>query len=463
MEGSPNAFFQIALAAFVPITFASLWLLGPRRGVIASLLGGWLFLPTFFMSIGPPMLHNKAMFVPAVVLAASLVLDARRWFRFRPVALDIPVAILCVGPFITALANNLGGYEASSAAFSACMTWGAPYLLARVYLGRPPALREFAIGIVMAALVYVPFCLWEVRMSPHLHQTFYGYSTFGRFATVMRYGGYRPTVFAAHGLALGMFMAVGSLVAWWMWRTGSWKRVAGIPSGWVVGLLVVTTLLCKSTGAIFLLVAGLAALEAARRLRTPVLILVLLVVPVAYSAARVAGWSGRELVTAAEKGINPQRAQSVDFRLENEDMLLDKAMKRPWFGWGRFGRSRVYDDETGRDLVVTDGMWIIDLGIHGFVGLAALWMTLALPVLALLRRFPVRQWGDSRLAPAAALGVASLLWAIDGLFNSMMSPVFPAIVGAVISFCIVVSTARVRRRAERRTARGRLWQQGHAS
>jgi hypothetical protein len=99
--------------------------------------------------------------------------------------------------------------------------------------------------------------------------------------------------------------------------------------------------------------------------------------------------------------------------------------------------------EEGRDVVITDGMWVISLGTNGILGLAALLLTLAAPALLLLRRFPARHWGDPRLASAAALACIGLLWSIDNLFNAMMGPVLPAAGGALVS----LATARRRARA----------------
>ena len=50
-------------------------------------------------------------------------------------------------------------------------------------------------------------------------------------------------------------------------------------------------------------------------------------------------------------------------------MLAAKAMRRPVFGWGGWGRSRVHD-EWGTDLSITDGLWIIQFGQLGQVQLS---------------------------------------------------------------------------------------------
>jgi hypothetical protein len=66
-------------------------------------------------------------------------------------------------------------------------------------------------------------------------------------------------------------------------------------------------------------------------------------------------------------------------------LLLKHAMRRPVFGWGTFGRNRVYD-ENGKDISVTDGEWIIQLGTFGYVGHLTFFATLLLPLMRYLRR-----------------------------------------------------------------------------
>jgi hypothetical protein len=449
--GAPNGIVPLALALFLPFVLGCFVQLHPRRAVLVSLFVGWLFLPTFDNAYRLPVLHAKVMFVPAVVLFASVIFDGDRWRRFPPRLVDLPMTLVCLSPFLSSLSNDLGPYDGGSAVFETSMIWGAPYLLGRVYFSEPGALRDFAMAMVAAALAYLPFCLWEIRMSPQLHATVYGFQPFDNFVSALRFGGYRPIIFMTSGLMLGMFMACGTLVAFWMWRTGARTEMWGVPMGWFCAALSLTTLLCKSTGAAALLALGLAVLEAARRLRSSVPLLILLALPPAYCVARSSGWTGRPLVSLSEKLVNEERAQSVEFRIVNEDQLIAKALQRPWLGWARWGRSRVYD-ESGNDVSVIDGLWILTLGTSGIVGLAALGLVLALPALLLVSLFPGRQWSDTRLAPAAALAVAGALSTIDNVFNAMLSPIFPVIVGSLVGLYLTVMAARRRAAAPRRSA-----------
>jgi hypothetical protein len=434
----------LALLAFVPLTVWSFRRLGPARGAEASLLAGTLFLPNFDFGY-VPLLRGKEMFVPAVILAAIAVADRERWRNLRAGAVDVPVAAFCALPAATALSNGLSSYEAASAAFEASLIWGAPWFFGRVYAGTPRGIRDWASVFVTAGLVYVPLCLWEVRMSPQLHRTLYGFHQHA-FVQHMRDGGYRPMVFMTHGLMVATFMASATLIAFWMLRTGVRRRLAGVWMGWVTAALAAATILCKSAGAMVLLAAGIAALEASRRLRTSALVLVLLAVPWAYGAARMSGWSASEIVDASARWINPERAQSLLFRLTHESRLVARAKQQLWLGWGRFGRSRVYD-ESGSDVTVTDGYWVIVLGVGGLASLFAVGLVLTSPGVAILRSFPAFEWDVPRLGVAAVLVVLLALSGIDLLFNAMLNPFLPFTAGALASFARRGSAAATGRRS----------------
>ena len=123
----PNVVLYIALIAYLPFVAACFWILGGRRGMLVSLLAGWLFLP-WFSPVGRsiPLLHGKDMFVPAIVLAASLLLDGQAWRGFRPRLLDLPVAVICLSPLFTSLANDFGWYDGGSGLFETFHEVGRP-------------------------------------------------------------------------------------------------------------------------------------------------------------------------------------------------------------------------------------------------------------------------------------------------------------------------------------------------
>ena len=65
----------------------------------------------------------------------------------------------------------------------------------------------------------MPFCLFEIRMSPQLHKCVYGSTSAPR--QTFRWGGFRPMVFMQRGLAVGIWMIAGVAVGMWLWVTGA--------------------------------------------------------------------------------------------------------------------------------------------------------------------------------------------------------------------------------------------------
>jgi hypothetical protein len=269
--------------------------------------------------------------------------------------------------------------------------------------------------------------LYEVRMSPQLHATVYGYMPHD-FGQQVRFGGFRPMVFMQHGLAVAFFMAVATVLAAAIRTTdptaGGWRR-------WAVWVLAATLVSCKSVGAIVLAGVGLVLLATARSGAARAGLLVVAAVPPAYCVARSTGaWDGSGLVRLSADSINDDRAQSLGFRFEQENELIVRALERPLFGWGGWGRNRV-KDEQGKDVSVTDGVWIIVLGNYGLLGLVAYGAMALLPVV----RHAWRELPDERAGPvpAAVTGCAIVvgLWCIDSLLNALFLPVFVVLAGAL--------------------------------
>jgi tetratricopeptide (TPR) repeat protein len=111
-------------------------------------------------------------------------------------------------------------------------------------------------------------------------------------------------------------------------------------------------------------------------------------------------------------------------------MLAAKALQRPLFGWGGWGRNRVFD-EKGRDLTITDGYWIIVLGSFGAVGLTSWTVSLLLPMGIMVKRYPAPAWRDPALAPPSAISIIVNLHLIDCIANAFPNSVYILSLGAV--------------------------------
>jgi hypothetical protein len=442
---SLNASVYAAMFGFPILSLAIFGFLKPRRALLAVVVLGWLFLPEAphaeFKIPGLP-LYTKVVAISYSALLGALIFDTRRALSFRPGWVDLPMAVFCLSPFVTYVLNDFPPMEGLSCCMYTFFTWGAFYYLARIYLVRMEGLKDLAIAIFFGGLVYAPLCLFEIRMSPVLHIWVYGYHQHS-FDQTVRFGGWRPTVFMSHGIVVGMWMSMATLMGFWLWHSGTLKTIGRYSTLYFLVPLAITTVLCKSFGSLILLVVGAGVLLLNRGMpgRTPLLLLAA-VAPL-YVIVRVAGWwSGEDVVSLAVL-VDPDRGSSFEFRLKNEDLLTEKALRRPFFGWGGWGRNRVYDS-TGRDISVTDGFWIAQMGALGLVGLAALFGWVLVPIYVLQRKIPPRFWSTSWGAAPAVLAVLCALFLIDWIPNATCNPVFILAAGALSGMQVIIQPRPVR-------------------
>ncbi len=418
----------LAFAAF-PLVAVVLFLLMPlRRAILAAFLAGWMFLPQAQIEIPGvfPDLGRGAI-LGAAVLAVLVVLDPRRAASFRPGWVDAPmIAFLCV-PLLTSISNGLGVYDGLSAIVNRALVWAPAYLLGRVYFSDREGLRQLALAVFVGGLVYAPLCLLEARMSPQLHNWVYGYHQHS-FLQTIRLGGFRPQAFMQHGLATAMWMATATLAGAWLYVTGTLRRPLW---GLLLVGLALTTVLCRSLGALGLLGLGALVLVNARATRRATVLAAILVVAPVYVTLRATGaWSGESLTSAMKTVLPVDRVQSVEYRLHNETMLADKAKERVLLGWGGWSRALV-KTKRGDDASVTDGWWILVFGQNGVVGLVAFLVATALPTVLFLVRVPARLWRRPEVAPAAVLATICALYTLDNLLNAMFNPLATFALGAL--------------------------------
>lgn len=442
------------MSAFVPYV-PLIWLVAvvavfpsfgrPHRALLFIIFSGTLFLPEAMpdhIALGP--FHfGKYHAISYAALLGALVYDSGRLLSGRLGWVDVPIVIWCLCPLPSVLTNDPPPdgssvtRDAIAQVWTQTVTFGIPYLLGRRYFSDRAALWDLALAVVIAATVYVPLCLIEVRLSPQLHYWIYGYSQHD-FAQTMRFGGYRPMVFLQHGLALGMFMTSACLIATWMWWSGAFGGVgrnragAGMGLSYLPLILASTTVLLKSMGAVSLGVVGATVLWFGRATGSRWWLLLLAAVPIVYVSVRVTGeWSGEALVQGIAENISEDRAASLQTRLKSENVLAQRALEQPTFGWSGWGRSLVIDDETHKMMAIPDGYWIIVFGTRGLVGLCALGGVLLVPVIRFAWLVPPTRWSDCTVAPAAACAVVLALWTIDSLLNAMALPVYFVISGSL--------------------------------
>ena len=289
------------------------------------------------------------------------------------------------------------------------------------YFGRyfSTSLRDtelfFKIMVVMA-LVYTLPMLFELKMSPQLHYIAYGYQP-SQFVQEMRENGYRPMVFEGHGLGLAFWMSTCVLAGAALLKN---KIRATILSPLAsVCYLFVILIFCKTWSAIFYAMLGMIFILKLRPVTQVKWSLILAMLVILYPVAKVNGISPEKEIISVISQYNPERAQSLEFRFQNENELLVHALERPYFGWGSWGRNRIYSDWDGRDLSVVDGKWITELGLYGGIGFIFCYAILLTPLYYARKTFKyIKEPKDQVFF--AALAVILAICIIDSIPNTGM-------------------------------------------
>lgn len=432
---------QVALIIWPLVALVFFRFLSFHGAVAAALIGGYLLLPheggwnlPMVPTIGKPLVAALTAAVLAMAFArAANVASQPGWMPRSPVIAALVVMLILSG-FGTALTNSdpivTGGpilpglrpYDALSGAAN-MMIMILPFLIARKYFATGESHRTLLIVLAVAGLAYSLPALWEIRMSPQLSRMVYDYFPHD-WQQHTRNGGFRPVVFLYHALTLGIFLACAAVAAFGLWRIDRSKH----RKLWLLGglWLLMTVALGKTFGALAIIVVILPVL-----LLLPLRMHILAAAAVAtaltiYPVLRAGGLVPIDFVVETIRGVAPDRVGSLEFRLRMEDILLEKANQRPVFGWGGWGRGRVYD-EDGRDMSVTDGQWIISFSNGGWVRYAAEYGILCFAVFALALR-----WRRYELdPPTAILSVVIAAHMIDMIPNPSMTNITFFLAGAL--------------------------------
>jgi hypothetical protein len=477
MFNEGNALALIALLAWplvVVVLFRSLSL---ERALIWSILGGYMALPQVSAINFPLIPAFDKVTIPNLTAFACCVAIWGRLPSVMPASWPGRVLMLAflLSPSLTVLTNmqpirfgidNLGGLQIidfhtierdalrglriydSASALAQQLLLMLPFFLAREALRTPAAMREILVALVVAGCIYTLPMLLEIRLSPQLHIWTYGFFQHD-FIQAVRAGGFRPFVFMPHGLWVAFFAFMVLMAAMTLWRTDPQQQRARWAAAVVLGVGLVV--ICKTMGAILyaLVFAPLALLARPRQHLT--LAIILSVVVLTYPALRGMGLIPTGDIVARVAPNYPDRAQSLGYRFGNEDRVLAHASERPLLGWGTWGRFIPHDPETGSSRVVVDGLWVITIGTYGWLGYAALFGLLALPLWSL--------WWQARQAqapPPAVVTVLALLLAVnmvDLLPNATLIPFTWLIAGALLGHAEDLARDRANQRRRARAGR----------
>jgi hypothetical protein len=439
MGPTPNLFAYVALLCW-PIAALLLYTFRPvTQATVWTILGAFLLLPVgvnIKFEMIPPFDKDT---IPNVCALIGCIAVSRRPTRVnrRIGLIEILIAVYIISPIVTSYLNpdpivigprvlpGVGLYDGISAAIGQSMFFLA-FLIGRRFLRSAADNEEILRALVVAGLVYSLPMLFEIRMSPQLHNWIYGFHP-SEFLQQMREGGFRPMVFTGHGLIASFFIMTTAVAAVALWRLK--VRAVNLPPPAIAAYLAGLLVLCKSSGA---LIYGLVAVPLVRfasvRLQLGIAV-ILVTLALAFPLLRTADLFPTAALVNVASEFSAERAASLEFRFDHERALLERANEKFWFGWGRYGRSRIYD-EYGGDRSVTDGYWIITLGQFGFVGFMATFLLLTLPVFyaASALRFS-SSFGEGILLSALALIVA--MGVVNQLPNASVNPWTLLLTGAL--------------------------------
>lgn len=443
-----NLFAFVILMAFPLIMLRVYQVKSIQVATLWTMLGGFMFLPVLTeidLPLIPPLGKHSIPVVTALI-GCWLIKKQRIAFFSNNGWLKFLVLLVFITPFITTELNGdrvilvgdilpgLGHHDALSSVLRQFL-FIAPFFMGRRFFRTyEHHLLMFKV-LVVAGLFYSALVLYEIRMSPQLHTMVYGYfpHNFGQQA---RQGGFRAVVFMGHGLWVSFFTVVVliSTLALWENKEKIKKLLPSMISRYVSPIggnyyspiilsyyFLIVLVLCKSIASLFY---GLFAFYVIKKIKPKNqlrLATCLVILALSYPVISIFNFFPHEKISAVAKSLSPERAESLIFRFDNETVLLDHGRQRFFFGWGGWGRNRVYNEETGIDETVTDGRWIITFGSSGIFGFMAEFGLLAMAVFRANRACKlVKSRKELNLLAAHALLVGLIM--VDQLPNASLAP-----------------------------------------
>ena len=422
-----------------PVVAAVLFILLPLEAAASwSLLCGYFLLPSGFkvdLPLLPPIDKSSITILSTLVLC--LAKGSPRPHHSPGIFLPLAAAAYVLAPVGAAFGNSyelhignlsLPGFyllDGVKGAADNLVTVSALYLGLR-FLSTGAGQRAILKTLTVIVILYSLPMLFELRFSPQLHRLVYGYAP-SNFIQQVRWGGYRPTVFLDQGLQLALLVTMALIAACTLARC----RIKSfrLPASLAATYLVPELMLCKTLGAA-IYAAVLAPLAIFARPSTSIKVAsVIMLLVCAYPAVRTQQLVPVDRILGAAKNVSQDRADSLATRLQNETILMQKANEKPLFGWGGWGRNRVYNAEFSKDVTITDGGWIILFGAYGWFGYLGLFGMFAIPVLRLNRSVKQLAREDALIAAGLALMLAANI--ADMLPNANLMPLTFLIAGSI--------------------------------
>lgn len=419
-----------------------------EEAAVSSMFAGYLLLPSA-TSVNIPLLPplDKTS-IPAVSTFILCWMKGGQTAPPKKSAIVYCLALLFIlAPICTSFDNSyelrigdrslpgLYPLDAAKMSFENLLTL-LPFFVAMRFLssdrGRSLLLRAFPV----AGILYSAPMLFEVRFSPQLHRWVYGFFPHS-FGQQVRDGGYRPVVFLSHGLEVALFASM-TVIASCIAVQLKW-RLFRVPAGAVAAYMGGVLLLCKTLGAVVYAAVALPIIFFTKPKTWSTASCGILLIVCAYPLLRTYDLSPVKHIAAAANTVSADRSSSFEYRVKNEDQLLAKANQKPFFGWGTWGRNRIYDQTTGSDVSITDGEWIIEFGMWGWFGYLSLFGLFAAS--AMQARKVVCRRTDSGTVVLAGMSLMLAVNMIDLIPNANLVP-FTYMLAGSIAGCVRVRSPR---------------------
>ncbi len=436
----PNAF---AYFIFFSWPVVILWLLfsyPAKKAIFIAITSAVLLLPTAF-SIDPPLLPpvDKET-ITGLSLIVILFLLRKKFTIFMPGFVTKLLIAYFIGIVITSELNSLPiitakkylpgltHYDAFSLIIRIMLNT-MPFFLGRFFSTSLKDTEVFFKILVVMALIYTLPMLYELKMSPQLHYMFYGIQP-AQFLQQVREGGYRPMVFIGHGLALAFWFSTAVIAAGVLLKNK--VRSSFVSPLATLCYFLVILFLCKTWSALVYAMIGLLftfKLQPSKQVKWAFIIASMVIL---YPIAKVADVFPGDQIISTISQYSPERAQSLQFRFQNEDAMLEHALEKPFFGWGEWGRNRLYSKEDGRDLSIIDGRWIGELGVNGSIGFLLSYAILLAPLYYARKAIHYIKEPKDQVY-FASLTVILAICTVDSIPNSGMGPMHLFLAGILLA------------------------------
>lgn len=388
----PNFFSYVVLVIW-PIA-ALLLVRGKDRDLSAILLFlvPYLILPVKVKMDFPLIPPLDKDFVASFTAMIVLAFKFKNWSIFPENRLaKFLIILIFLSPIMTVIGNGdrlfygettlpeLPFIDVLSMVFAGFAKIYVPFMAGYNYINEKKGHRNILVLVSVAVFIYSVLALWEIRMSPQLQKQIYGFFPHD-WRQQIREGGFRPVLFLGHGLIVAVLISMGLSCSAILWKGNEapFKKYGFFKLCYLSAVLV----LCKTYAAIIYGLISVLLIVLAKPktwLRVSVLIAIFVTV---FPILRSMDLVPTERLTQFFSQYSEERASSLQFRFDNESLLLNKANERSIYGWGGWNRSRVFN-ENGVDISTTDGYWIVIYGARGWLGYASSFGLLSLPILAI--------------------------------------------------------------------------------